>query len=123
MDEREKPPRPSPVDLWISAGRPWILANGQVIIGRPYPDYYFNLDRELSEKFMHRVAEHLAEMPLCAYQPRAARLFGNGEGWLIESAHDQGASIATEEIQPTRLLAWLKLILELQQETQHENEE
>lgn len=46
------------------------------------------------------LVEEAYDFPVCAYNPRI-----NRSGWLVESAHDSGQSLATSDIKSTRAAA------------------
>lgn len=57
-------------------------------------------ERSQTEHDLMRRAEAAAGMRLCFYQPRRAS--AASEGWLCESADDNGQAYATRNIEPTR---------------------
>lgn len=66
----------------------------------------------LIEKAMHLAAEEMLGIAMCAYVPRVARILDGMQGWLAESAHDNGLSYASHNTMPTRLELWLTIMAE-----------
>ena len=58
---------------------------------------------------LQALVEEVLGFPVCVYVPRIARMMDR-PGYLIESAHDHGASLATADICETRAAAFVAVL-------------
>ena len=61
-----------------------------------------------TEGCVHALVEEAYGFPVCAYSPRL-----NRKGWLLESAHDNGQSLATDTIAASRAEALVGALEEM----------
>lgn len=113
------------VELWCKGGKKMPFDTPsyrnypeQKLYVEGYPYIHFPYwTHPLTEKAMHLAAEEMLGIALCAYVPRVARILDGIQGWLAESAHDNGLSYASCNIMPTRLELWLTIMAEENQKS------